>query len=140
MKKRQIPVAVLFLAIVSCTNDNAVVPDRKAVGQSDITFLVTAPNTTPADGSVFVVGDFQGWDPGDPAYALTQRPDDRWEILLTLPEGTPIEFKFTRGSWATIENELGGAEIPNRTVIPDDGQVHEFSVASWADLGGLKGK
>ena len=137
MNKRKIPVAVLFLAIVSCTGDEAVVEDRQPVRQSSITFLVTAPNNTPASDTVFVVGDFQGWDPGDPDYALTQRPDDLWEILLTLPEGKPIEFKFTRGSWATIEKGPGGAEIPNRTAIPEDGQVNESSVASWADLGGL---
>ncbi len=124
MNKRQILVAVLFLVIVSCSDDKAVVPDSQPVRQSDITFLVTVPNNTPPEDTVFVVGDFQGWDPGNPAYALTQRIDDRWEILLTLPEGSPIEFKFTRGTWATIEKGPGGAEIPNRTASPDDGQVH----------------
>ena len=137
MDRRQIPVAVLLLAIVSCSSDDAVAPGTQPVRQSDITFIVTVPATTPAADPVFVVGDFQEWDTADPDCALTRRPDDRWEILLTLPKGKPIEFKFTRGSWATIEKGPGGAEIPNRTASPDDGQVHEFIVEAWADRGGL---
>jgi hypothetical protein len=136
MNKRQIPLAFLFLAIVSCSGDDAVTPGPQPARQFDITFIVTVPANTPAADSVFVVGDFQGWDPGDPAYALAQRPDDRWEILLTLPEGKPIEFKFTRGTWASIEKGPGGAEMPNRTASPVDGEVHELVVVFWADLGG----
>ena len=37
---------------------------------------------------VYIAGDFQGWNPGHPSYALTEQPDGRWNITLTLPDGT----------------------------------------------------
>jgi hypothetical protein len=129
MTKQWTLLAVLFLTLVSCSSDDPINPEP----QASFTFRVAAPNTTPATDVVYLTGDFQGWDPGDPDFALTQLPDDRWEIHLTLPEGQLMEFKFTRRTWATIERGPTGEEIPNRTILPADGQLYDFDVARWAD-------
>jgi pullulanase len=132
MTRRWIPAAVLFLAVLSCSCSSSDPLDPNP--QASVTMRVAVPAATPVMAVVYMTGDFQGWDPGDPDYALTQRPDGRWEIQLDLPEGQPIEFKFSRGDWATIEKGSAGEEIPNRTMVPAEGQVYESDVARWADM------
>ena len=131
MFDRWIPAAVLFLIVVcfSCSSSDPLDPEPQAT----FTFLVTVPGTTPATDVIYLTGDFQGWDPGDPGFALSRRPDGLWEIQPTLDEGQILEFKFTRGSWATIEKGAAGDEIPNRTAFTVDGQAYEAEVARWAD-------
>ena len=103
------------------------------------TFLVSVPSSTPPDDTVFIAGDFQGWDPGHPAYALTKQPDGRWAITLNLANGQPIQFKFTRGDWGRVEKGPNGEEIANRTLTPSGDQTVELAVARWADQGTITG-
>lgn len=103
-----------------------------AVG-ADVTFRVQVPAYTPPADTVYIAGDFQGWNPGHPAYALARQPDGRWQITLTLPENAPIQFKFTRGSWATVEKGPNDEEIPNRAHTPAGTQTLNLTVANWAD-------
>ncbi len=110
-----------------------------ARAQAEVTFRVTVTGTTPATDTVFVAGDFQGWNPGSPAHAFTRQPDGRWTRTLDLAPGVPIQFKFTRGSWARVEKGANGEELPNRTLTPQAGQTYDFTVARWADQGTLTG-
>jgi pullulanase len=103
-----------------------------------ITFRVAVPTSTPAGGTVYLAGDFQGWNPGSAAHALTLQPDGRWTITLGLEAGLPIQFKFTRGSWATVEKGPNGEEIANRALTVQAG-TFDFTVARWADQGTITG-
>ena len=98
------------------------------------TFRVEVPESTPAGDLIYIAGDFQGWNPGNPAYALTEQSDDTWEITLSLPDGSPIQYKFTRGSWQTVEKGPNGEEIPNRTHTPLGTETLDHVVANWADI------
>ncbi len=97
---------------------------------AEVTFRVAVPAGTQAP--VHIAGNFQGWNPGSSAHALTELPDGRWAITLDLPSGSPIQYKFTRGSWETVEKGPGGEEIPNRTLTPAGTQTVDHAVASWA--------
>lgn len=121
-----LPFVLAFLMI--CLSGTAV-----ARGAT-ITFSVEAPNSTPSGDLIYIAGDFQGWDPGNPAYALTEQPDDTWEITLSLPDGNPIQYKFTRGSWQTVEKGPNGEEIPNRNHTPQGTETVNHIVANWADV------
>lgn len=103
-----------------------------AVGAT-VTFRVTVPAWTPEDATVYIAGNFQGWNPGSPAHALTELPDGRWEITLSLPDSVQIQYKFTRGSWGTVEKGPNGEEIANRTHTPLGVQTLNLVVANWAD-------
>jgi predicted alpha/beta superfamily hydrolase len=100
---------------------------------ASVTFRVSAPTTTPPGDPVFIAGDFQGWNPGDPAYQLTDLGGLLYEITLDLTVGNTIQFKFTRGSWATVEKGPNGEEIPNRTHTVTGTETLELTVANWAD-------
>lgn len=104
------------------------------------TFRVSVPANTPAGSTVYIAGSFQGWNPGHPSYALAPQPDGRWAITLSLPSGTPIQFKFTRGTWGMVEKGANGEEIANRQLTPSGDQAFDFTVASWADVGTVTGR
>ncbi|NJE01279.1 phosphonate ABC transporter ATP-binding protein [Thermococcus sp. JdF3] len=102
-------------------------------GVVKITFIVSVPDYTPENDSVYITGDFNGWNPGDGNYRLRKRDDGRWEITLEFRKGTRIEFKFTRGSWETVEKGRGGEEIPNRVLVINGSASYEFMVYNWRD-------
>ncbi len=105
-----------------------------AYGQ--VTFFVQhVPAATPAHAALYVAGDFNGWNPGDPAYRLTEDSSGTYRITLKArPEGTPIQFKFTRGSWETVEKGSAGEELQNRQFVYGNKDTLYFKVLNWADL------
>ena len=129
--------ASLVMAITSCGHRTPVgpggAPGSARAQVTGVTFRVTVPTWTSVTDSVFIAGDFQGWNPGSPAHRLTRQPDGRWSVSLALPAGQPIQFKFTRGSWTKVEKGPSGEEIANRTLTPDGVSTYDFTVARWAD-------
>ncbi len=99
----------------------------------NITFRVQVPTSTPSADTIYIAGNFQGWLPGDPAYALAKQSDGTHQITLNLPAGTQIQYKFTRGSWASVEKGANGEEIANRVYTPQNTATLNLSVANWAD-------
>ena len=71
------------------------------------------------------------WNPA--AVPLTRTDENRWETWLNVPTPSPIEFKITRGSWATEEVDANGVIPPNRTWSPAEGDTLTLEVADWLD-------
>lgn len=72
-----------------------------------------------ASRPIYFASGVNSWDPGDAEYTLSPRSDGRWQFVFeggTLGEN--VEFKFTLGSWANVETDPEGQDIPNRT-FPD---------------------
>jgi predicted alpha/beta superfamily hydrolase len=99
-----------------------------------VTFIVSVPDYTPKNSSIYIVGDFNGWNPRDERYRLKPLPDGTWAINLTFPYGKVIQFKFTRGSWETVEKGPSGGEMPNRIFAFRNGGVKHFTVYNWRDF------
>lgn len=102
---------------------------------AQVTIIVTSiPQNTPAGDNIFIAGNFNGWNPGDPAYMLVENSLEQPQIIL---EGTGgIEFKFTRGSWETVEGNENGQYLPNRTFTFGTADTLELQILSWEDQGG----
>ncbi len=97
--------------------------------------LSSVPANTPPDATIYVAGNFNGWDPGHPDYALTHT-GSIYHLTFSPPTGT-LEFKFTRGSWATVEGTSEGGFLPNRTYVYGGGvDTLVTTIAGWEDLGG----
>lgn len=98
--------------------------------------LSSLPGSTPDNAQFFVAGSFNTWDPGNASYRLLPNGQGQPEISLSLAAGT-YEFKFTRGSWATVEGNEQGGFRPNRSIQYNGGaQTVDLSVLSWEDQGG----
>ena len=85
-----------------------------------VTFVVTVPPNTPAADTLFIAGDFQGWDPA--ATPMTRVDDRTWSITLPFTEGDAPQYKYTRGSWEAVEKDDACGEIPNRTFSVTSGR------------------
>ncbi len=103
-----------------------------------VTFRVTVPNPTP--GTVYIAGSLPAphpfWNPGGLSLAPTSTPGV-WEVTINALEGTVIEYKYTRGSWDTVEKGSLHEEIANRSVTASYGssgaQLVTDTVANWRD-------
>jgi hypothetical protein len=112
---------IMLAAIVGCT--------QKKV------FITSLPPNTPKGAQIFVAGNFNNWNPGDPNYLLKYDAETQ-KYWAALPAGFgKIEYKFTRGDWTTSETDSCGAEFGNRTFTTTDTEDWiSNSIASWHDL------
>jgi len=101
-----------------------------------VTFTVTVPDNTPPDEVVHIAGDFQGWDPAGTPMARIDATT--WEITLTFPEATPLQYKYARGTWLAVEKDAGCAEIANRELTVQHGEdatlTRADTVEKWRDV------
>ncbi|PNQ75151.1 hypothetical protein C1T31_03170 [Hanstruepera neustonica] len=81
---------------------------------AQVTIVVDhVPDATPADANMYISGNFEGWSGGQEPYKL-QKKDNSYSI--TLPKTSEsILFKFTLGSWQTVECDTKGSSIDNRS-------------------------
>jgi metallo-beta-lactamase class B len=100
---------------------------------AQLTIRLTTPAPVPAGRSVHIAGSFNAWNPS----ATPLSADDRGQWVVTLPDdvrGT-VEFKFTLGSWETVETTATGGDVANRSfTIPASGPATlDVTVAGWHD-------
>jgi len=92
------------------------------------------PRNTPHDATIYLTADFDGWYPD-----ITNRQfvkNDSGQLELTVKhDSDTIQFKITRGSWASVEARENGRAIPNHTFITTGpySEVH-VRVESWEDI------
>ena len=103
-------------------------------GCYDMTIKIKSlPSNTPPSDQIYISGNFNNWDPGDPAYQMSMNADSVYEIRL--PRGIgEVQYKFTRGDWSTVEKDICGYEISNRTSLFGKDEIVEAEVLSWNDL------
>ena len=95
------------------------------------------PENTPENSSIFISGDFEGWTGGKKEYQLENK-NDAYVITLPKEEGQ-INFKFTQGSWGSVECTKNGIAIDNRSYTfsqPNDSL--RFKIEGWDNLFNIK--
>lgn len=102
-----------------------------------VTLRITSiPGNTPPEATIYLAGSVNGWNPVDNNSIM--QPDGFGAFQLVIPEGTgTVEYKFTRGSWPTVEGNASGGFLPNRTFtftgVP---QTLTLTIQSWEDITG----
>ncbi|WP_428268731.1 glycoside hydrolase family 97 catalytic domain-containing protein [Haliangium sp.] len=87
-----------------------------------VTFRVRAPVGTPAGDMLFVPGSIDALGPWDPGHlSMTSAGGEVWEVTVAIPEGAAVQYKYTRGSWETVEWWGGITGITNRSISVDGG-------------------
>jgi predicted alpha/beta superfamily hydrolase len=95
------------------------------------------PQLTPLRDSVFIVGSFNNWIPGESNYALSSNADGTWQVEIPGTNGEEINFKFTRGnSWSTVEGSATGGFIPDRSVVFQNNEEVNLTIEGWEDQPG----
>jgi predicted alpha/beta superfamily hydrolase len=98
---------------------------------AQLTINVTSIPPSPLNPDIYIAGNFNSWNPGNPTYKLTNNNNGSYSITFTPNPGT-LEFKFTRGNWETVEGNASGGFIPNRTyTYPGGIQSTNVTIAGW---------
>jgi hypothetical protein len=105
-----------------------------------VTFRVLAPPGTPADATLYVPGNIDQlgpWDPGK--VAMTNRGNGIWEATVSVLDGTDIQYKYTRGTWETVEDWGSIVGTTNRDVVVDGGITQTMVVDDTSTEWGVPG-
>lgn len=85
-----------------------------------------------ATDKIYVAGNFNGWNPGDENFRLRKNDDGSFSLTLrNIPSGD-YEFKFTKGSWETVEMGAQGNNLANRKLNLTSDTAVQFTIGSWA--------
>jgi hypothetical protein len=87
-----------------------------------VTFRVRVPAGMPPGDAVYLPGNIDQlgpWDPGK--LRMTDRGGGIWEATITVLDGSEIQYKYTRGSWETVEWWGSITGTTNRSVTVDGG-------------------
>jgi predicted alpha/beta superfamily hydrolase len=81
---------------------------------------------------IYVAGNFNGWNPADETFKLVKNEMGGFSLTMkNIPAGD-YEFKFTKGSWQTVEMSSDGNNVPNRKLSIQSDTVLTLSIGSWA--------
>lgn len=100
------------------------------------TFVVEKiPDNTPHDASLYIAGNFNDWNPADPSYKLTLQADSSYKITFKAASDT-LYYKFTRGSWPSVEGRANGRTVVNRVLVRNSPEplLIKTKVSAWEDL------
>lgn len=102
--------------------------------QNKVVILIdSVPRNTPKNKHIYIAGNFNGWDPGNPGYILSKNLQEQYYI--TIPKrDTKIEFKFTLGSWNFEELNNQGNPIPNRVYHFGYVDTLKVKVENWRGI------
>ncbi|CAN5544730.1 hypothetical protein BH10BAC4_BH10BAC4_16120 [soil metagenome] len=94
------------------------------------------PRNTPHDAALYIMGDFNNWNPADKTYKMNKQIDGSYQVLIYSPY-EKFQYKFTRGTIESIESRSGGRFLKNRIVSRDQVVNRpnlEVDIASWSDI------
>lgn len=98
-----------------------------------LSFRAYAPADTPQYDVLFVSGncpELGNWNPGLVSLA---RKDGAYVLDVEVKAGAPLEYKYTRGTWDTVEKGADFSELENRRFTPLAPAELTDKIEKWAD-------
>jgi len=81
---------------------------------------------------VYLAGNINAWNPETEGFQLEEKDSGLWLTISQVPTDG-IAFKFTQGSWATVELQADGSDRPNRIYPKVDGDTIRCTIEKWSD-------
>lgn len=107
---------------------------RNTLAQQQITILNTPTYYTPILDDLYLSGNFNNWIENDPTFKFIKQPNGSYTLNLNLSAGYIAECKVTRGTWTSVETQLNGNYLPNRSFTVQNNQALNFDIANWEDM------
>ena len=85
--------------------------------------------------AIYITGNFNTWNPKEERYRLTpnsQRIGEYYIKLSGIPQGV-LEYKFTRGSWQTLECSPKGRLINLHDQVIQQDETLQETIFAWRD-------
>ncbi|KXX71593.1 hypothetical protein AVL50_04795 [Flammeovirga sp. SJP92] len=95
--------------------------------------VIYLPEFTPDSSEIYLASSLNEWSPNDERFRL-KRSHDGYYYLKIPKIKEPFQYKFTRGSWATVEANENGNLKGNRYYDPESPSLIEVQIYSWQDL------
>lgn len=80
---------------------------------------------------LYIAGSFNGWNPGINAFQTASNGTQFAEIKTV--QAGDLEYKITRGNWATVEAAVNGSSVNNRFLQVNSDTVVSITIEAWAD-------
>ncbi|MBI9068350.1 MAG: hypothetical protein JEZ09_13735 [Salinivirgaceae bacterium] len=107
--------------------------DAAKVPDASITIIINSlPKNTPKDEYIYLVGNFNNWNPMDSKYIFEKNSEGLLEINIPR-ERYGLSFKITRGSWAKEFTDKCGNIMSNQDYNYDDIDTLVVAVYNWRD-------
>lgn len=129
-------IVFIFVSLILCQKVLAI---KLQQGQDSLvyetTFVISSiPASTPHDASIFISGSFCDWYPDIASNKLTKNEKGEYQITLRHHHHS-FDYKFTRGSWKSVEGRSNGRARPNRTfVLSQARETISIKIDSWEDI------
>lgn len=98
-----------------------------------VSFRAAAPADTPQYDVLFISGncpELGSWNPGQVSLV---KKDGAYALDVEVKAGVPLEYKYTRGSWDTVEKGADFSELENRRFTPLAPAEVADTIQKWAD-------
>ncbi len=107
---------------------------------SQLTIRVTSiPANTPPGDKIYIAGTFNNWNEKDPNAILKSIGGGIYEVKINPPAGN-LQYKFTRGTWQTVEGNASGGFQANHTYnYSGSATTFQTAILSWEGQGGSGG-
>jgi len=117
-----------------------------ACGDSGAVINVTVPSDTPASDTVYLSGNYNVLGTGIPSgddwiatnYPMIKTGTDTWTLTITGVPTADFQYKFTLGSWSSVEETSSCGYVDNRTFdFNTAGETYTANdaVAAWEGIG-----
>ncbi len=85
---------------------------------------------------IYLSGDFNGWKAAQEGLRLEKVSEHKFQLKLTIAPGSPemLTYKYTRGSWESVEVDEYGNEVKARMVF-SKAQLVQDHVPRWKQNG-----
>jgi hypothetical protein len=117
---------ILLLAIVALSCG-------AARAQFTVKLVIDALPPKHPDDALYIMGDFNGWNPGDPNTQFVKDSLGKYVYTGDNVPANAYEIKITRGSKETVECASDGKPIDNRKVVISSDTTFHITVAGWQD-------
>lgn len=101
--------------------------------QKDTCYFVLTDLKVNDSATYYLAANINGWNPKDDRYRFTKEPSGRIILTCFFDRGTELAFKFTKGSWETVECDKDGADISNHTIKTTGTNFYRYEIKDWKD-------
>ena len=103
--------------------------------QFRVDFVVQSKSALGSGQEIYLSGDVPSLGPWKPdgLKLLRSATGDQWRGHLMIKSGDTLAFKFTCGTWKTVEKGPVGQDVSNRKVHVDSPKKISVTVDSWGD-------
>ena len=102
-------------------------------GQYKLTIRINSLPAKPETDVVYVAGSFNNWNPKDDLCKFKKESDGNFSISFPNVPANDYEYKFTRGSWETVETTSDGRNIANRVLKLMSDTVLNVDISGWSE-------